>query len=141
MDEEKKGGKASTFSIPVLLLISALAGSLFLGPSALIPSRPEGTKRNMSGTLGTQDVEARLWQDPFEALELAGVTAQRKQDVDVVVPGPLKLTWKATALVGDDHDIEQLARQINAHYLGWNPEATGYPKRTITLNKHVQVIL
>ena len=39
----------------------------------------------MSGTLGTQDVEARLWQDPFEALDLAGVTASRAQDVDIVV--------------------------------------------------------
>jgi hypothetical protein len=141
MDEEKKGGRTSTVSIPVLLLISALAGTLFLGPSGLIPSRPEGTKRNMTGTLGTQDVEARLWQDPFEALELAGVTAQRKQDVDVAVPGALKLTWKATASVGDDHGIEQLARQINAHYLGWNPEATGYPERTIALTKQVEVIL
>jgi prepilin signal peptidase PulO-like enzyme (type II secretory pathway) len=142
VDEEKKGGRASTISIPVLLLISALAGSLFLGPSPLIPSRPEGTKRNMTGTLGTQDVEARLWQDPFEALELAGVTAaQRKQDVDVAVPGRLKLTWKATASVADDHDIEQLARQINAHYLDWNPKATGYPNPTIALNKQVQVIL
>jgi hypothetical protein len=141
MDDEKKGGRTSPVSIPVLLLISALAGSLFLGPSSLITSRPEGAKRNMTGTLGTQDVEARLWQDPFEALELAGVTSQRKQDVDVVVSGPLKLTGKATASVGDDHDIGQLARQIDAHYQVWNPKATAYDKQTIALNKQVQVIL
>ena len=32
-------------------------------------------------------------------------------------------------------------RQIDVHYLDWNPEATGYPKHTIALNKQVQVIL
>ena len=112
MDEEKKGGRTSTVSIPVILLISALAGSLFLGPSALITSRPEGAKRKMTGTLGTQDVEARLWQDPFEALELAGVTSERKQDVDVVLSEAPKLTWKATASVDAGHEIEQLAVRL-----------------------------
>jgi hypothetical protein len=141
MDEENKGGRTSTLSIPVILLISALAGSLFLGPSALITSRPEGAKRKMTGTLGTQDVEARLWQDPFEALELAGVTSERKQDVDVVVTEPPRLTWKATASVDAGHEIEQLARQIDVHYLDWNPEATGYDKHTIPLNKEVHMIL
>ena len=141
MDEENKASRTSTVSIPVILLISALAGSLFLGPSALITSRPEGAKRKMTGTLGTQDVEARLWQDPFEALELAGVTSERKQDVNVVLSGAPELTWKATASVDAGHEIEQLALQIDAHYLDWNPEATGYPKLTIALNKQVQVIL
>lgn len=137
MDEESKGGRTSTLSIPVLLLISALAGSLFLGPSGLIPSRPEGAKRKMAGTLGTQDVEARLWQDPFEALELAGVASERKKDVDVVHSEAPKSTWKATAPVDAGHEIEQLAQQIDARYEGWNPEATD----TIPLNKQVQVIL
>jgi hypothetical protein len=142
MNEQKQGDRTSIISIPVLLLISALAGTLFLGPSPLIPSRPEGTKRNMTGTLGTQDVEARLWQDPFEALELAGVTdTERKEDLDVVVTGPSKLTWKATASGVDDHEIEQLAGQIELRYRKGNPEATGYPKPEIALDKKIQVIL
>jgi len=142
MDEQQQEGKASTIPIPILLLITALAGSLFLGPTPLIPSRPEGAKRMMTGTLGTQDVEARLWQDPFEALELAGVTrAQRRQDVDVVVTQPQKFTQKTTVPVGDNHDIGQLTRQIKKHYQDWNPEATGYPNPTIALNKQVQVVL
>lgn len=140
MDDDKKGDKTSVVSIPILLLISALAGSLFVGPSPLITSRPEGTKRNMSGTLGTQDVEARLWQDPFEALELAGVTAPRRQDVDVVVSENPRLTLKGTVSLPDDHDIKQLTRQIDVRYKGWNPEVTGYQTK-ILLSKQVQVIL
>ena len=141
MDDDQKGGKTSVVSIPILLLISALAGSLFLGPSPLITSRPEGTKRNMSGTLGTQDVEARLWQDPFEALELAGVTASRAQNVDIVVRESPKLTLKGTVSIPYDHDIKQLTRQIEVRYQGWNPEETGYDDINIPLSKQVQVIL
>jgi hypothetical protein len=116
-------------------LISALAGSLFLGPSPLITSRPEGTKRNMSGTLGTQYVEARLWQDPFEALELAGVTAPRRQNVDVVISENPKPPLKGAVSVPNDHDIQQLARQIDDRYKGWNPEVTGYDDIKIPLSK------
>jgi hypothetical protein len=140
MDDDNKGGKTSVVSIPILLLISALTGSLFLGPSPLITSRPEGIKRKMSGTLGTQDVEARLWQDPFEALELAGVTASRAQDVDVAVRDNPKLTLKGTVSIPYDHDIKQLTAQIEARYQGWNPEVTGYEAK-IPLSKQVQVIL
>jgi len=140
MDDDMKGGKTSVVSIPILLLISALAGSLFLGPSPLITSRPEGTKRNMSGTLGTQDVEARLWQDPFEALELAGVTASRAQDVDIVVSENPNLTLKGTVSTPYDHDVKQLMQQIDVHYQKWNPDVTG-TQGEIRLNKQVQVIL
>lgn len=140
MDDDKKGAKTSVASIPILLLISALAGSLFLGPSPLITSRPEGTKRNMTGTLGTQDVEARLWQDPFEALELAGVTTSRAQDVNVFVGKNPELTLKGTVSIPYDHDIKQLTRQIEVRYEGWNPEITGYEPK-ISFNKQVQVIL
>src|SRR4029453_1993486 len=140
MDDDKKGAKTSVVSIPILLLISALAGSLFLGPSPLITSRPEGTKRNMAGTLGTQDVEARLWQDPFEALELAGVTTLRAQDVNVLVSKNPELTLKGTVSIPYEHDIKQLMRQIDVRYQGWNPEVTGV-KAEIPLSKQVQVIL
>jgi len=141
MDDDQKGGKTSVVSIPILLLISALAGSLFLGPSPLITSRPEGTKRNMSGTLGTQDVEARLWQDPFEALDLAGVTASRAQDVDTAVSESPKRILKGTVSIPYDHDIKQLTRQIEVRYQGWNPEVTGYDNVKIPLSKEVRVIL
>jgi hypothetical protein len=94
----------------------------------------------MRGTLGTQDVEARLWQDPFEALELAGVTAPRAQDVDVVVCENPKLTFKGTVSIPYDHDIKQLTRQIEVRYQGWNPEVTGYEPK-ISFSKQVQVIL
>ena len=94
----------------------------------------------MSGALGRQDVEARLWQDPFEALDLAGVTAPRAQDVDIVVCENPNLTLKGAVTTPYDHDIKQLIQQIDVHYEKWNPDVTG-TKGEIRLNKQVQVIL
>jgi len=127
MAEEQKSGLASILSVPTLLLITALAGGILWLPTALIPARPEETKHNLPGEIGTQDVEARLWQDPFEALEIAGI------------PGKPN-TGAAIESSRASHDITQLSTQIDERFTRWNPKAADVDGR-IPLNQEIKVIL
>jgi hypothetical protein len=48
------------------MLIAAAGGALYLLP-ALVSSRPPTTANKSGDALGYADVDARLWQDPFQA--------------------------------------------------------------------------
>ena len=65
MDERKKG--SSPLNIPTVLLLTAVAGGLYLVPSPLRSSRPSEKESLERTSRGDQVVLARLWQDPLEA--------------------------------------------------------------------------
>lgn len=50
------------------VLMIALTGGLFLGQDPFHESRPDQMQSNSLSSSGIQDVDARLWQDPFEAV-------------------------------------------------------------------------
>jgi hypothetical protein len=63
---------------PIIVQLLAAIGSIayFLPPlsSSRPPAPPSGTD---TGSLGTQTVEARLWQEPFDAIEQRGAGRER----------------------------------------------------------------
>ena len=76
-----------------LLLVAAIASNLFWATPLLRSSRPAVKSPGDQRSLGKQDVDARLWQDPFQAI------------------GPQAL--KNAILTNDAaHDAQDLVRQI-----------------------------
>jgi hypothetical protein len=55
---------------PGVMLIAALASNLLWLHSPLKSARPAEEARIQTASLGDQTAEARLWQDPFEAVSL-----------------------------------------------------------------------
>jgi hypothetical protein len=73
MSEKKSSG--SLFSWQNMLLAAAIAG-FALTPNPLSSVRPARTTKEIRSLIGDQDVEARLWQDPFEALDKRNESAE-----------------------------------------------------------------
>ena len=64
---EENGGGGFSIPWPTVFTLAALAGGLFFFLPPLSSSRPGGTPGQSSATLGFQDVDARLWEDPVKA--------------------------------------------------------------------------
>src|SRR6266496_5028987 len=67
------------FSWPGLIALTAVTGSLVWAYSPLRSSRPGDKPEHERAAIGDQGVEARLWQDPFEAIH-TNVLEIRKGD-------------------------------------------------------------
>ena len=83
MDEKKPGGLINSW--PSIALITALAANLLWLQAPLKSSRPAERAAFNGTALGDQDAEARLWQDPFEAVTL---DQQRKSSNNGSKSGP-----------------------------------------------------
>lgn len=97
MDEKRK----SSFPInwPSAALLLALAGNLLWLQSPLRSSRPAETARNDGVRLGEQLVDARLWQDPFEAVQIfvkAAKSAEGRPPPDAELSEQIARRWKAS---------------------------------------------
>lgn len=69
MAEEKKS--IGDFSLPntgVLVIVLSLIGLFLIGPSAFVDERPNAPEGNDINPGYAQDIDARLWQDPFAAV-------------------------------------------------------------------------
>lgn len=70
MAEDKKGG--GDFSLPsagAIAIVLSLIGYFLIGPDAFVDERPN-TKEVLGNDKGyAQDVDAKLWQDPFSAIK------------------------------------------------------------------------
>ena len=66
---EEKRAKNTLLSWPTLLLVTAAASGLVWWQTPLTSSRPGGHSRHEHLLIGDQSVEARLWQDPFTAVQ------------------------------------------------------------------------
>lgn len=54
----------------IILLVAAVTGGVWFSQNPLVSSRPvQGTEIIIEKTMGDERVSARLWQDPFEAVE------------------------------------------------------------------------
>lgn len=53
----------------VAALMAAIGGGVLFWPGPLKSSRPESGAEGLTNSFGDQTVQARLWQDPFEAIE------------------------------------------------------------------------
>ena len=67
-DEKQPGPGLGSSSI--ILFVAALASAVYVGWQAppLVSSRPIDADHHVHETAGTQDTEARLWQDPLDAV-------------------------------------------------------------------------
>ncbi len=60
----------SSYTVPVLLLIVAIiAGGIVKFYAPLLTFRPSPGEKKAASTLGEENVLARMWQDPFQAVE------------------------------------------------------------------------
>lgn len=66
-DKEKKLGLFSPNLANLLLIV--VAGTLFVGQDSFHESRPDKTQTVRQPIANLQDVEARMWQDPFDAID------------------------------------------------------------------------
>lgn len=98
-EEKKKGGDFSLPNAGVIAIVLSLVGSLIIGPSAFIDERPNTSESVNSDTGYEQDIDARLWQDPFLAI---------KKDME-------KTSSKATNLVFSRKDDSTFKIEIMEH--------------------------
>ena len=96
----------------VLLLVAAGGGTFFWSQRALESSRPSTPQRVMLTGLGEEDVQARLWQDPFDALNrhlqvVASLSKGTEADQQGEVSEPVRARPPDAP-----HGIEQIADQI-----------------------------
>jgi hypothetical protein len=84
------GGKSSLGNPLPLLMVVLLAAGVFVKNVPLQSARPTDPERARFVPLGVQDVEARLWQDPFAAVDKAeeraasagGASPERRDRLD-----------------------------------------------------------
>jgi len=67
----ERDGESSPFPAwPLLIaLAAAIGGGVVFWPAPLKSSRPGGNAKIQTASVGDQTVQARLWQDPFEAIQ------------------------------------------------------------------------
>ncbi|MGD0961617.1 MAG: hypothetical protein ABSB19_17545 [Methylomonas sp.] len=66
-EKDQKSGLFSSY--PAGLLLIALAGSLFVTQDAFHESRPDRPDMSAPSAAGQENVDARIWQDPFEMID------------------------------------------------------------------------
>ncbi len=92
---------SSDSALPIILVVSALVGTLMMPSGSLQTFRPKAEDAPPAPATGKQDVEARLWQDPFGILK--DVIAKRCSS-----SGPAS----SHGLPDDPHGPSALASQI-----------------------------
>src|SRR5262245_19557997 len=97
-------------AVAVLLV---LASAILVTQFPLISSRPENPEKLRARSLGLQDVDARLWQDPFSA------AAQHQDDKDASAPEHRERhdPWHVKAQVLD-RDVDGMAAVVGVTVFG-----------------------
>ena len=68
-EDKKKGGDFALPSAGILTLALAVLGLIWSGPSPLINERPSSQTKSDADKGKIQDIDARMWQDPLEAIQ------------------------------------------------------------------------
>lgn len=108
-------GDDSTFSLATTVTLALAVAAMVLAKNPLQSSRPPGSGTGLHQTTGELKVPARLWEDPFEAVEKA-IDAQKPFAVQIVADGTKLGVVTATVpqqTQGDD-GLESLHSRIRA---------------------------
>lgn len=92
-------GKSWLGAWPGFVVAFLLTAGAVLVHSPLTPDRPTEVSAGLAA-LGDQDVDARLWQDPFGAVDKAREKARKEEK------------GEATGLAAEPHDLAWLAEQV-----------------------------
>jgi hypothetical protein len=106
-------GDDSTFSLATTVTLALAVAAMVFVKEPLKSSRPLGSGAGLHGTAGELKVRARLWEDPFEAVE-KGLEAQKQIAVQVVADG-MKLgvvTARVAQQPQGDDGLESLHSRI-----------------------------
>jgi hypothetical protein len=90
-----------------LIAVLVAAGGALFYVTPLSSSRPDAVPSSRITSLGYEDVEARLWQDPFQARD------DDKTDHPMVESSTTPTAGPTTRPVGPTHQWEDLTRQIS----------------------------
>lgn len=74
-DAEQNGSGISSYLVPIMLVLTALAGGFSWQPPPLSSFRPAAHAQKPVGSNSSQNIEARLWQDPLGAIDQVKVDA------------------------------------------------------------------
>jgi hypothetical protein len=100
-----KSFQPATVPVSAMMMLVLAAGGTWLYFSSLTSSRPPPQASEAYGTIGNQDVDARLWQDPFKAVQARRLTAATTRSSGPVPRGePFIMCGR--------HDLEDIRRQI-----------------------------
>src|SRR5260370_36957524 len=111
---------------PVLLALTAVASGLIFFQTALRSSRPGNKPEHERTSSGDQTVDARLWQDPFEAIhsKVLERSKERKETAKEKAKEPAKEATeenKPQAQPEEDSrfSVVEIAKQIERQ--SWRP--------------------
>ena len=68
-DEKKTESNGLTGAVPITAVLALLASFAMFTPSPFHDDRPPGNPLKLQQYEAAQDINARLWQDPFEAVD------------------------------------------------------------------------
>ena len=113
MEEKKPEGSGLTNTLPLAMIIAIFTGLIFTNSLPYQDERPS-TRPLQTQHAGAQDVDARLWQDPFAAIESAGEESPGAKTVIVSNlngdPAPLNFTSQRTILTS--HTPKQIYKNL-----------------------------
>jgi hypothetical protein len=66
-EKQSSDSSTSVFSLNTIVTVLTLIGGLFLVSNRLTSERPQPTSKQGTVPLGPQNIESRLWEDPFAA--------------------------------------------------------------------------
>jgi len=84
MEKDSKPASGGWPGNGVVMLLLVAMGAFFLREAPLEGSRPAANEPRLEQRFGEQDIDARLWQDPFGAVARARDAAIRKHGMDSV---------------------------------------------------------
>ena len=92
---------------PLLLAVAAVASGLILSQTAIRSSRPGSKPEHERTSAGDQTIDARLWQDPFEAIH-SKVLERVKESKESNTPARLEKSSRFS--------VTEMAQQIERHF-------------------------
>lgn len=107
--------RPSLFNPAPLIAIALLAAGLIARNVPLESARPQETDRKRGGPAVAQDVDARLWQDPFAAVEAELARLAREAGINTGADGrPPRMADKRAKLAAADpvHQIDRLRASV-----------------------------
>ena len=94
--------RSPTIPLSAFIAITVIIGGFFWIKGPLESKRPAPAAKSERPAFGMEDVEARLWQDPFGAVDKALAKARKEEKVEGGGPAT------------EPHDLKWLAEQIKA---------------------------
>lgn len=164
IESKDSGGGWLGNPLPFVMIALLAVGTAVKTIPSLESARPNDPERLKASPMGEQDITARLWQDPFAAIEKRSETREAKErekvhSVAAIVNSirtrgrsQVPITVLAVSVFGDSYSasaewrrrvrVSVLSALNSQGYIPENPEALGYYEATLPRNeKHAGLLV